>query len=208
MNQSNYSKYTFRDRTGYIVAPWLPDTTHELVSIHHSASVPPRSDPNVHIHSDSEEYYFHFRGKLQLLVNGSVFILEPGEALMVKPKVPHAVVGGSGPIENFVIRMSAPDGRQTVGEIPQKLASATNEAERTLQSDWGYRVPLTQARYQNCWLFGVGQAHFHSEYMCLAFLHFATDESVNAGQQSHRHRLHLHKESWEYYTVLKGSRIL
>lgn len=44
--------------------------------------------------------------------------------------------------------------------------------------------------------------------MCLAYLSFPTDESSNAGRQSHSHRLHLHKESWEYYTVLRGTRIL
>ena len=190
------------------MAPWIPSVTHELVTIRHSASVPSWIDRDIHLHSDSEEYYFLFQGELQLLVDGSVFTLKPGEVLMVKPRVPHAVVGGDGPIEHFVIRMPAPDDRRTMGKVPPVLSLATNEAKRELQFDWGCRAPLTEARYQNCWLFGVGQARFHSDYMCLAYLSFPTDESANADRQSHPHRLHLHKKSWEYYTVLRGTKIL
>jgi mannose-6-phosphate isomerase-like protein (cupin superfamily) len=207
-NQTSYSKYAFRDRSGYIVAPWIPGVTHELVTIRHSACVPPWVDRDIHVHGDSEEYYFLFQGDLQLLVDGSVFTLKPGEVLMVKPGVAHAVVGGDGPIEHFVIRMLAPDDRQTTGEVLPVLPPARDEAKRELLFDWGCRVPLTQARYQNCWLFGVGQAHFHSDYMCLAYLSFPTDERAHADRQNDRHRLHLHKESCEYYTVLRGTRIL
>lgn len=206
LNQPSYSKYTFRECSGYIVAPWVSGVTHELVTIRHSASVPPWIDHDIHLHSDSEEYYFLFQGELQLLVDGSEFTLKPYEVLMVKPRVPHAVVGGNGPIEHFVVRMPAPDDRQTVGRVSPELSPVTDEAQRELQSDWGCRVPLTEERYQNCWLFGVGQARYHSDYMCLAYLSFPRAESVRA--DGHSHRLHLHQESWEYYTVLRGTRIL
>ncbi len=206
--RANCSKYTFRDFTGYIVAPWIPGVTHEVVAIRHSASVESWVDRDVHLHSDSEEYYFLFRGELALLVGNSVFTLRPYEVLSVRPGVPHAVVGGDGSIEHFVIRMPAPGDRQTAGEIPARLPPAADEAERELQLDWGCRVPLKEERFQNCWLFGVGQAHFHSDYTCLAYLSFPTGASVDAERKSHRHRLHLHRESYEYYTVLKGTRIL
>jgi mannose-6-phosphate isomerase-like protein (cupin superfamily) len=42
--------------------------------------------------------------------------------------------------------------------------------------------------------------------MCLAYLNFPTEESVAADR--HPHRLHLHRRSREYYTVLKGKRVL
>jgi mannose-6-phosphate isomerase-like protein (cupin superfamily) len=205
-SQTSTSKYTFRDRTGYIVAPWISGVTHELATIRHSAFVSPWVDRDIHLHSDSEEYYFLFEGELQLLVDGSVFTVKPWEVLMVRPRVSHAVVGGTGPIEHFVVRMPAPDDRQAVGEIPSQLSSVSDEVERELQFDWGCRVPLTEVRYQNCWLFGVGQAHFHSDYICLAYLNFPKAKSAKVDR--HRHRLHLHQESWEYYTVLRGTRIL
>jgi mannose-6-phosphate isomerase-like protein (cupin superfamily) len=184
----------------------MSGVAHELVTIRHSASVPPWTDRDIHLHSDSEEYYFLFQGELRLLVDGGVFTLRPREVLMLKPQVPHAIVGGDGPIEHFVLRMPAPDDRRTVGEMPSMFPSVTDEAQRELQSDWGCRVPLTEEVHQNCWLFGVGRAHFHSDYMCLAYLSFPTIESVNA--DGHSHRLHAHQESWEYYTVLRGTRTL
>ncbi len=208
MTTTNYSKYTFRDHTGYIVAPWLPGATHELVSIRHTASVPLWTDHAVHIHTASEEYYFMFQGELRLLVDASTLTLKAREALMVKPHVPHAVLGGSGPIELFVLRMPAPDDRQVVGQIPAGPFVVVDKAERALQSDWGYRVPLAETRYQNCWLFGVRVAPFHSDYICLVYLNFPADESADADIQSHPHRLHLHERSWEYYTALKGTKIL
>lgn len=203
-NQPSYSKYTFRERGVHrgSVGLWRCSRTGD--SIRHSASVSPWVDRDIHLHSDSEEYYFLFQGELQLLVDGSVFTLKPCEVLMVKPQVPHAVVGGNGTIEHFVVRMPAPDDRQTTGKVLPVLPPVRDEAKRELLFDWGCRVPLTEARHQNCWLFGVGQARFHSDYMCLAYLSFPTDESVNADRQSYRHCLHLHKESCEYYTVLRG----
>ncbi len=106
-DRTSYSKYTFRDHTGYIVAPGASGTAHECVTIRHSATVPLWVDHDIHLHSDSEEYYFVFQGELQLLVDGSVFTLRPGEVLMVN-QVPHAVVGGNGPIEHFIILSSHP----------------------------------------------------------------------------------------------------
>jgi len=205
-SQRGFSKYTFRDCTGYIVAPSISGVGHELVTIRHSAAVPPWLDRDTHLHSDSEEYYFLFQGELQLLVDGTVLTLKPHEVLMIKPNESHAVVGGIGPIEHFVLRMPAAEDRQIVGRTPAELAAAGGEAERELRAEWGCRVPLADVRYQNCWLFGVGQARFHSDEMCLAYLSFPSAESV--GTDGHRHRLHLHQESWEYYVVLRGTRVL
>jgi mannose-6-phosphate isomerase-like protein (cupin superfamily) len=39
-------------------------------------------------------------------------------------------------------------------------------------------------------------------------LSFPSDESADAGWRNHPHRLHLHQKSWEYYTVLQGSKML
>lgn len=202
----DYSKYVSRDHSGYLLAPWISGVPHELVAIRHSASVPPWADRDIHLHRDAEEYYIVLQGELQLLVDGSILTLQPHELLMVRPQVPHAMVAGRGPIEHFVLRFPGVDDRQTVGEIPDRLSPVVGEAERELESDWGCRVPLAEARYQNCWLFGVGRARFPSQYMCMAYLRFPDDDSV--GADKHPHRLHLHERSWEYYAVLTGARVL
>jgi mannose-6-phosphate isomerase-like protein (cupin superfamily) len=188
------------------VAPWLPGAAQEVVAIRHSASVPPWADGDVHLHTEAEEYFFLFQGELRLLVAGAALTLRPYEALMVRPGVPHAVVGGSGPIEHFVLRMPARHDRQSQGPLSPGPLLEVDESRRAFESDWGCRVPLAEAKYQNCWLFGVGQAHFPSDQICLAYLHFPTTETVAA--DGHPHRLHLHRASWEYYTVLRGRRVI
>ena len=41
LNHTAYSKFAFRGASGYIVAPWISGLTYELMSIRHSACVPP-----------------------------------------------------------------------------------------------------------------------------------------------------------------------
>lgn len=76
-----------------------------------------------------------------------------------------------------------------------------------MRRDWGYRIPLDDARNRNCWLIGLGVARFHSPHFLLAYLDFPTEEAANAGLGT-RHRLHLHERSWEYYVVLQGTKTL
>jgi mannose-6-phosphate isomerase-like protein (cupin superfamily) len=116
------------------------------------------------------------------------------------------VIGGAGPIEHFVIRMPGADDRQVTGPIPAELPTLREETRRELQRAWGYRVPLAEARNQNCWLFGVDQARFHSEHMCLAYLNFPGEGNI--ATDPHRHRLHVHRESWEYCAGLQGTQML
>lgn len=205
-SQNEYARYTFRDRTGYIVAPWISGVGHAPVTIRHSAAVPPWTDRDIHLHTESEEYYFLLQGRLHVLVDGVVLRLKPYEVLMIKPNVSHAVVGGTGPIEHFVLRMPSVEDRQVVGRLPAEAATEAEGDKRVLRAEWGFRVPLAEARYQNRWLFGVGEAAFHSDVMCLAYVAFPNAESL--GTDRHPHRLHLHRQSWEFYVVLQGTRVL
>ena len=205
-NQNEYAKYTFRDCTGYIIASWISSVGHAPVTIRHGAAVPPWTDHDTHLHAACEEYYFVFQGELHALVDGATMTLKPHEVLMIKPGVPHAVVGGTGPIEHFVLRMPAVEDRQVVGRIPTEATAEAAGDGRVLQARWGCRVPLGEVRYQNCWLFGVGEARFHSSVMCLAYVAFPTAQSLATDR--HPHRLHLHRESWEFYVVLRGTRVL
>lgn len=65
---------------------------------------------------------------------------------------------------------------------------------------------MTKAQYQNCWLFGVGEARFDWYVMCLAYVHSYSVESLDTDRQLYR--LHLRQEFWEFYIVLRGTRIL
>ena len=104
-NQPSYSKYTFRECSGYIVAPWISGVTHELVTIRHSASASPWVDRDIHVHSDSEEYYFVFQGELQLVVAGSRYYRKLWIAGMKEAAYPwgetHPHIGGRGTAERI-----------------------------------------------------------------------------------------------------------
>jgi len=200
-----YTLYPFQRHSRYILSP--RNTAHEWVALRHTAHVKPWVDPGLHIHENSEEYYFLLHGELWLLVAGSLLALKAEEILMIRPDVPHAIVGGEGWIEHFGIRAPAPSDKRTVGEIPNGLPPLGEERERELRRDWGYRIPLQDARNHNCWLIGLGAARFHSPHLLLAYLDFPTVEAASAGLGT-RHRLHLHRESWEYYAVLQGTKTL
>ncbi len=201
---ARFIKYTFQGRSGHILGS---STACGLLAIGHTAYVAPWTDPAIHWHENSEEYYLLLEGELRFWVWGLLLTLRPREILMLRPRVAHAIVGGEGRIEHFGIRTPAPHDKQTVGEVPCKLQRVNEESERALQRDWGFRISLEAAGNRNCWLIGVGAAKFQSAHLTLAFLDFPTTEAANAGIGT-RHRLHFHERSWEYYAVLKGTKTL
>jgi mannose-6-phosphate isomerase-like protein (cupin superfamily) len=202
----NCVKYSFQGRSGYIIDASNLQTAHEWVAIGHTPSVPPWIDAEVHQHENSEEYYVLLQGELRFLVAESLITLKPREILMLRPHVPHAVIGGEGPIEHFGLRAPAHKDKKTVSQVPQQFPRE-REAERELQRDWGFRISLEPAKHRNCWLIGSGSAQFESRHLILAYLDFPTVEAANAGIGT-RHRLHFHERSWEYYLTLKGRKTL
>jgi mannose-6-phosphate isomerase-like protein (cupin superfamily) len=206
-NRAKYARYVFRGRSGYIVDPGSPKTTQNPVAIGHTALVAPWSDPGAHSHKNAEEYYFLLQGELRVLIAETLVSLKPKEILMIRPQVPHAIVGGEGRVEHLGIRAPSDQDKQHVGDIPKELPPMSDERERELRRAWGCRIPLEASRNQNCWLIGMGTARFQSLHLVLAFLDFPTAEAANAGIGT-RHRPHLHQTSWEYYAVLKGTKTL
>jgi len=198
------SKYAFLGCSGYILPP---GKSAGLVALGHTASVPPWADPDVHQHEIAEEYFFLRQGILRFWVAGLLLSLRANELLMVRPRIPHAIVGGDGPVEHFGIRAPAPADRQSAGPIPQDLPRLSSEDQRELCQDWGGRASLSERRNQNCWLIGLGETRLRSAHLSLAYLDFPTYEAANAGLGT-RHRPHLHQRSWEYYVVLEGTKTL
>lgn len=194
-------RFVFQNVTGNVVIH-----PQRLISIGHTALVSPWRDSNIHKHNISEEYYFLVKGQLDLIVNNFRITLQPNEILMVKPNVPHAIIGGADKIEYFGIRAPALDDKQVVGELKTDVP-LSYESGRLLSCEWGYRVPLDLVQYKNRWLFGAGFALYESQHLVMAYLDFPTHETANAGLGT-RHQLHLHQKSWEYYTVLNGENVL
>lgn len=195
------SRARFEHTTGRVI-------THPqgLITIGHTALVPPWSDANIHQHRSSEEFYLLLQGQLHLVIYDIRISLRQSELLMVRPGVPHAVIGGAGAIEYFGIRAPALDDKQVVGELVTDIPLLSEE-ERLISAEWGCRIPLDTPQHQNCWLVGEESALFASQNLALAYLDFPTQETANAGLGT-RHQLHYHQKSWEYYTVLMGEKVL
>jgi mannose-6-phosphate isomerase-like protein (cupin superfamily) len=200
-------KYRFEGRSGGIVDSRVSKVPHDLLIIGHTAFVSPWSDPYVHLHQESEEFYLLRHGELELYIAGAFLNLQPGELLMIHPQVPHAVVGGGGQIEHFGFRAPACEDKRALGEIPSQAPNPYGRTNRELAADWGYRIPLTAPENQNCWLIGWGAARYASRHLILAYLNFPTFEAANAGIGT-RLRMHYHRRSWEYYIAWKGRKIL
>jgi mannose-6-phosphate isomerase-like protein (cupin superfamily) len=195
------SRVQFQQVSGHVV-------THpqRLISIGHTALVAPWSDPNIHQHQSSEEFYLLMQGQLHLVINDFRISLHRRELLLVRQGVPHAVIGGAGAIEYFGIRAPALDDKQVVGELVTHVP-LVSEDERLISAEWGQRIPLDMPQHKNCWLVGAGSALFASQNLAMAYLDFPTQETANAGIGT-RHQLHYHQKSWEYYTVLMGEKVL
>jgi len=199
-------KLTLRGRSGHVLSRASGDG-NGLVALGGASLVQPWRDPGLHLHTGCEEYYLVLQGELQLLVVDRWLTLQPRELLLVRPGVAHAVVGGQGIIEHIGVRAPDLDDKRPLGDIPDPLPAPLDESEREVRAGWGCRVPLTEDRNRNCWLFGRGMARFRSQYLTFAYLDFPTPEMANAGLGT-RHRPHLHQRSWEYYAVLRGSKLL
>jgi mannose-6-phosphate isomerase-like protein (cupin superfamily) len=197
------TKYRFEGRSGYLVAP--ETAAHGLLAFGHSFATRPWSDPAPHLHTAAEEFYFVLQGELWLAVAGERLTMRPREIVMVRPGVPHLVLGGVAPIEHFGLRApTAPD--KQPAEAAPPIDPGDGEP-RDLRRAWGCRVALGSSQHHNCWLFGAGSAQFEARHLALAYLNFPTPEAANAGLGT-RHRLHYHERSWEYYVVLCGRKTL
>ena len=200
------AKYTFRGHTGYLIHPALTNQPQNLLALGHTAAVTPWRDDSLHLHTHSEEYFLLWQGVLEFQVHDFRFTLHAGEMLVLRPLVPHAIVGGQGEIEHFGMRAPILKDKQVAGEIPQNAPLKFEDA-RLLTREWGNRIPLNLPQHQNCWLLGAGSAQFPSAFLSLAYLDFPTSAAANAGIGP-RHQPHYHQQSWEYYIVLQGAKTL
>ena len=125
---------SFTGRSGGIVDQRVEPVPHSLLVLGHTSSIPPWSDPNIHIHQHSEEFYLLLHGELEFYIAGARLTLQPHELLVVLPGVPHAVIGGRGRIEHFGIRAPSVNDKQVVSEIPVWIPSV-DESDREFRRE-------------------------------------------------------------------------
>jgi len=196
---------SFQSASGYLLSPQESD--HHLLSVRHSSTESPWSDHNLHAHTQSDEIYLLLQGRLDLVIAGDLVLMFPGEMVFVKAGVVHGVVGGVGPIEHFGFRAPALEDR--VSHLPRTQADLIGKQDEqpAPEAGWGCHIQLADPENRNCWLLGVGSARYPSRHFLFAFLDFPTQAEAAAGIGT-RLQMHLHRESWEYYVCLRGSKVL
>jgi mannose-6-phosphate isomerase-like protein (cupin superfamily) len=202
MAESTYSgcrKLVFRDHSGYLVNPAPSEAG--AVGLGHTARRPAWSDPAIHIHELSEELYLLIVGELSFVIGSQVLSLRGGELLLVRPQVPHAIIGGRGPIEHFGIRAPAPPDKRPVDALPSLAGPAVEEQQRELVRDWGFRAVVGAAGSHNAWLVGAPPAPFASERLSLAVLDLP---DVSEWREVARRLGERRDDEWEYHIVLAG----
>jgi mannose-6-phosphate isomerase-like protein (cupin superfamily) len=144
----SYSKTHFEGYSGYVVPP----NHHGQLSIRHSACVEPWSDTDIHLHTQSDEFYFLLNGKLSFCIDGAELSLQPWEILCVRAGMPHGILGGAGQIEHFGIRAPSKDDRLSLGAPSLNKPRISIEDGLEIIEPWGFRTSLLDPKNCNCWL--------------------------------------------------------
>ncbi|MDX1662914.1 MAG: cupin domain-containing protein [Candidatus Promineifilaceae bacterium] len=194
--------YPFEGVSGYLVHP-RQSRAGAPVALGHTAAAEPWQDGDVHLHREASEIFILLQGRLRFLVGDSVLSLRPAELLLVRPGIPHAIVGGAGLIEHFGLRTPAVDDRESLYSRPIAQPTLTHEEAREVSGEWGHRIPLSDGRNQNVWLLGRGVARFPCDYLALAYGRFRS--TAAAALPFAPEELHRHTRCWEYYVVLRGT---
>ena len=205
VERSQARLFSYGGVSGYLIHP-KKSGGDVPVALGHTSLVSPWRDDDVHRHEAATEIFILLQGELLFLIENSALTLRSGEILLVRPGVPHAIVGGAGRIEHFGLRAPAVDDRQSLYKRPALLPLVSHDELRELRREWGYRILLMDDGNQNCWLLGAGRARFDCEHLALAYGHLQTAEAAAAFCD--RGRMHAHTASWEYYVVLQGSMTL
>jgi mannose-6-phosphate isomerase-like protein (cupin superfamily) len=196
-------KYRFQGRSGYLIHPAL-GSAHTHLALGHTAGLDPWRDEGLHVHHTAEEGFLLLAGRLDFAVAGCLITLLPDEFLLIRPGVPHAIIGGQGKIEHVGIRAPAVDDKQARGPLPLNLKLA-HEENRLVGEEWGRRIPLLQPQHQKHMFAGAGKEIYTSPHLSLGYFHIPSAEVADFYLQPYQG---IPQELWTYYLVFQGSQTL
>jgi mannose-6-phosphate isomerase-like protein (cupin superfamily) len=197
--------YRFQGHSGYLIHPTL-GSTHTRLALGHTAGLDPWQDNGLHLHHTAEEGFLLLGGRLDFVVANCLITLHPNEFLLIRPGVPHAIVGGQGKIEHFGIRAPAVKDKQEIGPLPQGL-KPSYEDDRLVIQEWGTRIPLAQSQHQKDMFTRTGKAFFTSHCLSLGYFNIPTVDVADFYLQPCQ-GLSIPWELWDYFLVFQGSKTL
>ena len=179
--------------SGYVVGAMLPTNAEAYSSaldIRFNRSLSGWCDSTPHLHTSSEEYYLVLSGQIDLRVNDVLTPVQAGHMLGVRAGMSHQVIGGSPPIENFIIRV--PGG----GSDKVVLADARSMAINVLP------ILFDMHQLHSGYPIGACLPENHLNYS--PHLDFTSVWNVDPVQEWRNEQLHYHTLREEYYIVLRG----
>ncbi|MHA2031017.1 MAG: cupin domain-containing protein [Candidatus Kariarchaeaceae archaeon] len=106
-------------------------------------------------------------------------------------------------IQHFGIRAPNLADKNDSADLPVPLPPLQFASPRYLNMNWGFRIPLSETKYQNRCILGFGKALINTSHIILAYMEVNHREEYD--KIDHVDQFHAHKNSWEYYIVLEGS---
>ena len=148
-------------------------------------------DEQPHLHTSSEEYFILLQGRLDLLINGEPFSVEPYQLLGIRANVPHQIVGVKTPITNFFLRIPG-------GSSDKVLL---NKFDPSAHGQGCMQIDLRQPH--DNYLLGASLPQTDPNYS--SFFDFTCAWDADPAEEWKNEVMHFHTNREEFYMVMKGS---
>ena len=194
MLEGKFHFYDFSNKGGWLLSHFHQNKYHSsLIQFGRTDFVDSWFDPATHYHTTAYEVYLVMHGELWVLVDDFSIALKEGNLLLVQPRVPHAVVGGKGPIQNFTLKIPcSSDEKKVVRKLSQKERSKAPSFinGNELVATKGFFADFSQEEHRNCWLFGFGIAKYLIDEFSLAYMIYEDEKEEKA--DGHPNDFHFH----------------
>jgi mannose-6-phosphate isomerase-like protein (cupin superfamily) len=186
------------EQHGYIIGSRMPETDpaySKYLDIGYNHQSSPWQDETSHYHQTSEEYFIVLNGRLDISGETRLVSIHPGQLLSIRSGVRHQMLGGQGPIENFLVRV--PGG----GMDKILLPKAEHDLLFPHISDPDPLILNIRKNFSEYPL-GACLPENHPNYSPL--LDFTCVWGVDPDIEWKNETAHFHSLREEYYIVLKG----
>lgn len=210
MIQSNSILYDLNEKNGWLLNSSKNSIWHsKWLQLGRSDFTKPWNDGKFHYHSISQEIYYVLQGELWIIINDIPLKLNQNNLLLVQKNIPHAVVGGNGIIQHYMMKIPHSEDEKIVLDNTPSLKEfeslKINEMKEIPQKS-GFYADLNDKKNQNCWLIGFGNTNYNSDFFGLAYMNFSDEIAFH--ELNHPNEFHYHRKCEEWYFVLEGSQQL
>lgn len=210
MSEDKPALYDLNEKKGWLLKSTNKDKWYsQLLQLGRTNFVEPWNDGKFHYHSISQEIYYVVQGELWIIIDSIPLKLKQNNLLLVEKNIPHALVGGQGIIQHYMMKMPHNnDVKIVLEDAPSLKEFASREIKeiKELPKRIGFFANLNEKSNQNCWLIGFGKTNYNSEIFGLAYMNLPNEDIYQ--KQTHQNEYHYHEKGEEWYFVLEGSQEL